>query len=287
MPAQEPLQGIHGKEVAVLQDVRYESFGLHWDGWLRWGENEPVKVKLPRNIFTESFVYAGTAPLFATMASPFQYPLAEARKTGRDVEYENGQFRSRWVTVGFRTAIPQKEQDPTLDPCELCGARWYAGAVDEAVLAAAGLVHSGVQAVPAAVDEVTDSQLLQAAGLSETPSAADEVTDTQLLEATRLYETAAAASDSESRGSGVHLAGTVAGHGVAEPVGPSLGDAIGESCAEPQAKRARLHSLSEKMQTSRADASFDKLRDLMEWRKSGLVDSPEFKAAKRELLGMP
>ncbi len=41
------------------------------------------------------------------------------------------------------------------------------------------------------------------------------------------------------------------------------------------------------MQPSREDALFDKLRDLMEWRKSGLVDSPGFKAAKRELLGMP
>ena len=117
-----PLQGIHGKEVAVLQDVRYESFGLHWDGWLRWAEGEDVKVKLPRNHFKESLEYSGMALIFATMASPFEYPLSEARKTGRNVEYENGQFRSRLTTVTYRAAIPVEDRDSTLDPCERCGA---------------------------------------------------------------------------------------------------------------------------------------------------------------------
>ena len=37
---------------------------------------------------------------------------------------------------------------------------------------------------------------------------------------------------------------------------------------------------------STADSVFLKLSGLMQWRQSGLVDSPEFKAAKRELLGM-
>ena len=32
-----PLQGLPGSEVCVLQDVRYESFGLPWDDWLTWG----------------------------------------------------------------------------------------------------------------------------------------------------------------------------------------------------------------------------------------------------------
>lgn len=33
-----PLQGLPGSEICLLQDIRYESFGLMWDDWLRWGE---------------------------------------------------------------------------------------------------------------------------------------------------------------------------------------------------------------------------------------------------------
>ncbi|MEC9029797.1 MAG: hypothetical protein VYB74_05875 [Cyanobacteriota bacterium] len=39
------------------------------------------------------------------------------------------------------------------------------------------------------------------------------------------------------------------------------------------------------VQTSR-DGRFEKLENLMRWRKEGLADSPELKAAKRELLGL-
>ena len=63
------LQGVNGNDICLLQDVRYESFGLPWDDWLAWGEGEDVTVKLPRNHFAESIEYKGTAPLFATMAN--------------------------------------------------------------------------------------------------------------------------------------------------------------------------------------------------------------------------
>ena len=89
-----PLQGLHGSDICVLQDVRYESFGLPWDDWLRWGEGESIEVRLPRNQFESSKLYTGTAPLFATMATLFNYPLAEARRTQRNVELENEQFLS-------------------------------------------------------------------------------------------------------------------------------------------------------------------------------------------------
>ena len=123
------LQGLPGSEIALLQDVRYESFGLPWDDWLRWGEGERVKIRLPRNHFLESFVYKGTAPLFATMATPFHYPLDEARRTCRDIEYENQQFRSRWNTINFPNSIPEEQRDSTLDPCTKCCALWYVGAL--------------------------------------------------------------------------------------------------------------------------------------------------------------
>ena len=48
------LQGIHGSEICLLQDVRYETFGLPWDDWLAWGEGEKLTIRLPRNHFTES-----------------------------------------------------------------------------------------------------------------------------------------------------------------------------------------------------------------------------------------
>ena len=124
-----PLQGIHGSEICLLQDVRFESFGLPWDDWLRWGDGESMMVRLPRNAFDESKEYVGTAPLFATMATLFKYPLYMAKKFQRDVEYENEQFRSRWNIIRFPTSIPKHERNPTLKPCKGCGAKWYAGAV--------------------------------------------------------------------------------------------------------------------------------------------------------------
>lgn len=106
--------------------MRYESFGVSWDTWLRWGEGETVAIKLPRNSYKESAKYKGTAPIFASMASLFQYPLTEAKKFQRDVEYENGQFRTRWDIVRFNCAIPVAERDVTIKPCGKCGAEWFA-----------------------------------------------------------------------------------------------------------------------------------------------------------------
>lgn len=215
-----PLQGLHGKEICLLQDARYETFGLQWDSWLRWGEGETVKVKLPRNVFAESFEYRGTVPLFATMATPFSYPFAEAKKTGRNVEYESKQFRSRWVTVQFKNAIPESERDSSLDPCRRCGAVWYAAVVPASVRSSAGLdPHASVQ--------------------------------------------------------------------------PVVHDDPASSCDEPPQKvpkvdlPAAAQGVNDELsvQSSRNDR-FEKLQSLMKWRRDGLVDSPEFKAAKRELLGL-
>jgi hypothetical protein len=120
-----PLQGIHGSEICLLQDVRYESFGLPWDDWLRWGENEDMMVKLPRSSFASSKLYTGTAPLFATMSDLFHFPPVEARQTGRDVERENVQFRSRWCIQRFQRSVPAAARDSTLQPCAKCAAEWY------------------------------------------------------------------------------------------------------------------------------------------------------------------
>jgi hypothetical protein len=120
------LQGLHGKEICLLQDVRYESFGLPWDDWLTWGEGEEITVRLPRGQYDESKKYDETAPLFATMVNPFSYPLKEARETGRSVERENKQFKSRWAIIKFQHEIPVPERDVTIEPCPCCAAKWYA-----------------------------------------------------------------------------------------------------------------------------------------------------------------
>ena len=67
-----------------------------------WGEGEKFKVRLPRNNFTASKLYTGTAPLFATMADLFSYPLDKSKKTGRNTARENNQFAERWSVVRFR-----------------------------------------------------------------------------------------------------------------------------------------------------------------------------------------
>ena len=107
----------------------YETFGLPWDDWLAWAEGETVTVRLPRTHFAEPKEYKGTAPLFATMADLFSYPVKEARETGRSIEKENRQFRSRWAIIVFKHAIPKEERDVTIVPCPRCAAQWYAGAV--------------------------------------------------------------------------------------------------------------------------------------------------------------
>lgn len=136
-----PLQGLHHKEICLLQDVRYDSFGLSWDDWLRWGEGEDMMVKLPRCSFEASVPYKGTAPLFATMADLFSFPIAEARRAGRLVERENVQWRSRWRVIMFRLPIPREQRNSTLKPCCKCCAEWYLAAdavVEDAYGAAAG-----------------------------------------------------------------------------------------------------------------------------------------------------
>jgi hypothetical protein len=170
------LQGIHGKEVCILQDARFESFGLPWDDWLRWGESETVMVKMPRNTHKTSVPYTGTAPLFATMADLFSYPLDEAKKFGRSVEKENRQWRSRWRLVRFDNAIPEYMRDAKFKPCMHCAATWYLAAegpvavatpvADAAFPADAMLLAAGVP--PAALSRSTAAA---APPVGATPSA--------------------------------------------------------------------------------------------------------------------
>lgn len=121
-----PLQGLPGSEIVYLQDVRFDSFGLCWDDWLRWGEDEPLMINLPRNdAGAKSVRYEGTAPLFASMADIFSFPLDLARREGRNVEKENRQFRSRWQIIDFTRAIPEAHRNVDLEPCPRCAACWY------------------------------------------------------------------------------------------------------------------------------------------------------------------
>jgi hypothetical protein len=123
-----PLQGLPGADICVLQDARYESMGLPWDDWLRWGDGENLMINVPRNVSPASLVYTESAPLFATMTDVFRFPAQEARASGRDVERENIQFRSRWRIIQFKHSIPPDRRSVDLEACGLCAARWYIGA---------------------------------------------------------------------------------------------------------------------------------------------------------------
>ena len=122
-----PLQGLPGADICVLQDARYESMGLPWDDWLRWGDGETLMINVPRNVAAASLVYTESAPLFATMTDVFRFPPQEARASGRDVERENIQFRSRWRIIHFKDSIPADRRSVDLDACGLCAAKWYIG----------------------------------------------------------------------------------------------------------------------------------------------------------------
>ena len=109
----------------------------------------------------------------------------------------------------------------SLDPCERCGAEWYAAVLSQSERLETGGSH--------AAGEPTDSQLEAA----------------------------------------VMLAG---------------GSDVG---VESDAKRVRTTSPRGAGGSARqADAMYAKLQSMMEWRQMGLMDSPELKAAKRELLGL-
>jgi hypothetical protein len=55
--------------------------------------------------------------------------------------------------------------------------------------------------------------------------------------------------------------------------------------SEPSPKRAEVLGQPQPSSTAAGfGGNFEKLRCLRKWRQDGLVDSPEFKAAKRELL---
>jgi len=54
-------------------------------------------------------------------------------------------------------------------------------------------------------------------------------------------------------------------------------------CKSPDAKRAKTEALD----VESTQGGFDKLHALIGWRTAGLMDTPEFKAAKRNLLGVP
>lgn len=142
-----PLQGLPCAEVCVLQDPRYETFGLPWDDWLRWGDGDTVMINVPRNsIGASSVQYTGSAPLFATMCDVFSYPLREARQHGRDPERENIQWRSRWHIIDFARAIPPDKRDISLEPCAKCAATWLMEANfadDPSPMVAVG--HQGLQ----------------------------------------------------------------------------------------------------------------------------------------------
>ena len=278
-----PLQDLFGAEVCVLQDVRYESFGLPWDDWLRWGEGEDVKVKLPRNHFVASKKYTGTAPLFATMATLFCYPMCEAKRTGRSIEYENCQMRSRWCQVVFRHSIPEAERQPALPACACCAARWYAAAIAGSA-SLAGDEHNPwpdlsqcTQEGPAATESTQRQTQVRAHRSTQPPSlfaASSHNPWPQLSQCTQVAVDAAASARSPS----LFAAGS-------QNPWPQLSQctqvADEGAASEPEPKRLRADQSVGA--PSREDVLWSRLSQLVAWKQAGLLSDGEFVVAKGQL----
>jgi hypothetical protein len=258
-----PLQGLHGSEVCVLQDVRYESFGLPWDDWLCWGEDEDVMVKLPRNHFEASAKYSGSAPLFATMANVFQYPLQDAQKTGRSVEKENGQFRSRWTIVTFVREIPPQHRDISIPPCPRCAAQWYASAAGQQPVAPPAEVFGEAAAAPVIPTGPVQAAPLPRSVLSSAPA------------------TPSALSSTDAGTSATSAARMASALAIPSPGTPTPLTAA----ASPPASAAASTPGSSKRQKVDSDVTWTRLCQLMAWQQEGRLSETEFSNAKM-LLGL-
>ena len=100
-----PLQGIFGKKVCILQDVRVNTFKLGFDSLLVWFEGEPLTVPMPRNLYKEDREYSEQAPIFISSGSKFQIPGKEAQELSLDPYEQNEMMDARFRFFHFPCSL--------------------------------------------------------------------------------------------------------------------------------------------------------------------------------------
>ena len=109
--------GIQSKEVAFLNDFRYNQTMLPWQDFLNLLEGMELHIPTPKTHFAEDIQVVSDIPFFATSISAIEY-------TGRsaDLNGENAMMACRWREFKFSYSIPKAEQK-MIPPCARCFAQ--------------------------------------------------------------------------------------------------------------------------------------------------------------------
>lgn len=106
--------GIQNKEVAFLNDLRYNSLMLPWQDFLNLLEGMEVHIPTPKTHFSEDIELTSDIPFFATSIAPIMFV---GKST--DVSGENAMMECRWKEFKFTHSIPVEDQRH-FPPCVRC-----------------------------------------------------------------------------------------------------------------------------------------------------------------------
>ena len=106
--------GIQNKEVAFLNDLRYNQVMLPWQDFLNLLEGMEQHIPTPKTHYAEDIELHYDIPFFATSIGPVQFN----RKCG-DPQGEDAMMATRWREFKFTHRIPKAEQIK-FPPCPRC-----------------------------------------------------------------------------------------------------------------------------------------------------------------------
>ena len=118
------MQGLLGKKVAVLQDLRTNSLRISWDSLLAWLEGTPIVISLPRTSAAEDILYSDRAPVFISSAEKFRISVEACVKENiSDPSAQNLMMDSRFRFFHFWKSRPTA-QIVECSPCGRCFSTW-------------------------------------------------------------------------------------------------------------------------------------------------------------------
>ena len=106
--------GIQNKEVAFLNDLRYNTLMLPWQDFLNLLEGMEVHIPTPKTHFSEDIELESDIPFFATSIGPITFTGKSSDPAGEDAMME-----SRWREFKLTHSIPKAEQT-NFSPCARC-----------------------------------------------------------------------------------------------------------------------------------------------------------------------
>lgn len=106
--------GIQNKEVAFLNDLRYNQVMLPWQDFLNLLEGMEQHIPTPKTHYAEDIELLCDIPFFATSIGPVQFN----GKSG-DADGEDAMMATRWREFKFTHSIPKADQIK-FPPCSRC-----------------------------------------------------------------------------------------------------------------------------------------------------------------------